>query len=679
MKKPSESVRKNLQFILTLIYSLAVFSIYVLAAAHGAGHLMRTGCIFILLLCAGIVIIHMAGRRKKTAGTDSPDRLVLSRTLFDAVDRMDSPALMCRSDGRVFWCNEATRSSMTDGRRPYGRTIGELLGVSLDDIRDAPSEDGLGVTFYDRYYIAKQCSIKLERGGALVILTESSELKTMGDELDLIHERLDECDPVVAYVYVDNLTEMIKYDNESYRPATAKIDEIMCEWAADVSGIIKEYERDRYMLVFEKKHLERYIERRFDILDRIREIRVGAEQLSVTVSVGIASVYGSFADKDRAARAALEMALGRGGDQVAVRNDETTEFYGGRTRASRNRSSVRSRVVSNELLMHISRSSNVLIMGHHFPDYDSIGACVGLARLAMFCGVKVNIIADRYDSNVSLCLPFLSGTEDFRHVFVSPDEGLDLMQTGTFVILADVNNVSIVEDPEIVSAAKQFAVIDHHRKTADYALEPELEYIDPKASSACELVSEMLEQVLPQDILKPGEASLMLAGIMLDTKQFTRMTGTRTYSAALYLHDSGAEAQAVQDLFKTELDDYILEARFRSNVEIYRGSMAITVCRSSDEGSEGEAADKITAAKAAEGLVGVRGIKAAFALVQLGETLHISARSTGDVNVQLILERLRGGGHFDIAGAQLTGVSIDEALAMLRSSIDEYLNDGAKD
>ena len=676
MKKPAAAVKKNRQLILTLIYSILLFSAYIFAAVRGARHLLPLGGVFIIVYCTGMILIEVLCRRT-SARDDSPDRLVLSRTLFDAVDRMDSPAVMCRADGRVFWCNGATRNAMTDGRRPYGKTLGELFGASLDDIRNAPPEDGLGVTFYDGYYIAKQSAIKFERGGALVILTESSELKTMGDELDLIHERLDECDPVVAYVYIDNLTEMIKYDNESYRPATAKIDEIMCEWASDASGIIKEYERDRYMLIFEKKHLERYIERRFDILDRIRDIRVGAEQLSVTVSVGIASVYGSFADKDRAARAALEMALGRGGDQVAVKGDETTEFYGGRTRAARKRSSVRSRVVSNELLMHISRSSNVLIMGHRFPDYDSIGACVGLARLAMFCGVDVNIVADKTDSNVALCLPFVSDTEDFRHVFVSSDEGLDLMQTGTFVIVADVNNMSIVEDPEIISAAKHFAVIDHHRKAADYSLEPELEYIDPKASRACELVSEMLEQVLPQDILKSGEASLILAGIMLDTKQFTRMTGTRTYGAALYLHDSGAEAQAVQELFKTELDDYILEARFRSNVEIYRGSMAITVCRSSDEGDEGEAADKITAAKAAEGLVGVRGITAAFALVSLGDVLHISARSTGDINVQLILERLRGGGHFDTAGAQLTGVSVDEALTMLRASIDEYLDDGA--
>lgn len=676
MKKFLKAVAKKRQLVLTLIYSAVLFSLYILSPRLFHIRRMHAAILFIVLLWLGIAIIYSAcSRIGGKRGDIVQDRQLLGSAVFEGIDGIISPAALCGSDERVFWCNEALRRAMADGRKPYGKTLSELFGVSLEDIRSSPEEDGVGVSFYDRYYIAKQSPVKLEHGGALVILTESSELKTMGDELELIHERLDETEPIVAYAYIDNLTEMIKYESDSYRPATAKIDELMCDWASDANGIIKEYERDKYMLVFEKKHLDRYVERKFDILDRIREIRVGTEQLSVTISVGIASVYGSFADKDRAARNALEMALGRGGDQIALKTDNGIEFYGGRTRASRRRSSVRSRVVSNELLMHISRSSNVLIMGHRSPDYDSIGACVGLARLTMFCGVDVNIVIDKSDESAVLCLPYVTDTDDFRHVFVNPDDGLDLMQSDTLVILADVNNLSIVADPEIVGAAKHFAVIDHHRKTADYALEPELEYIDATASSTCELVSEMLEQVLPQELMKPAEASLMLAGIMLDTKQFTRMTGNRTYSAALYLHDCGADTSALQDLFKTELDDYRLEAKFRSNAELYRGSTAITVCSEED----GKCADKITASRAAEGLIGVRGIKAAFAIAVMEDELHISARSAGEINVQLILEKLRGGGHFDTAGAQLRGVTADDAVAMLKDAIDNYLDDGDTD
>lgn len=670
MKKVLSFARKNWLIVLTTVYTAFLFLAYIIAASRGMPHLLRFGVLFFILYVTGIVLIGVVGRHITSRDGQVKDRLVLSRTVFDAVDRMDSPAVMCSFDGRILWCNEALRDTMKEAKKPYGKTVHELFGVSLESIRDAHPEDGLGVDFCGRYYIAKYSTIKYGRGGAFIIMTESTELKTMSDELDLIHEKLEDSEPAVAYVLVDNLTEMVQYDNESYRPAAAKIDEILREWAAEANGVLKEFERDRYLFIFERRYLKQYIEKKFDFIDKIRNIRVGAEQLSVTISVGISMVYGSFADKDRAARAALELALGRGGDQVVVKTDESTEFYGGRSKAARNRSSVRSRVVSNELIMHMARSSNVLIMGHKYPDFDSIAACVGLARIAMFCGVDVNIVADLTDDNVKMCREFLEDVEEYRNVFVSADEGLDLMQTGTLVVIADVNNLAIVEDKAIIDSAKYYAVIDHHRKQAEYMREPLLEYIEPKASSASELVSEMLEQILPQDMLTKAEANLLLSGIMLDTKQFSRMTGTRTYGAALYLHDSGAEPQAVQEFFKTGLEDYLKEAKFRSNVVLYRGVMAITICDS----EKGDATDKIIASKAAEGLIGIRGIKAAFAITTVGETMHISARSTGEINVQLILEKLRGGGHFDTAGAQLKGVNAEEAVIQLKGAIDDYLD-----
>lgn len=669
MKKIMNYVKVHWQTVLSTVYAVAIFTVYIVAAAKGLPHLLRFGGLFLALLVAGIVFINFIAKRFTANSEEIKDRSILSKAVFDAVDRMDSPALMCRVDGRMFWCNEAMRNIISDGKKPYGKNVSELIGVSHERIRNAPPEDGLGIELGGRYYIAKYNPIKFDRGGGLIALAESSELKTMGDELELIHERLEDTSPVIAYVLIDNLTEMVQYDSDSYRPATAKIDEVLREWAAEAKGIIKEFERDRYVFIFERKQLNKFIERKFDILDRIRDIRVGAEQLSVTVSVGIASIYGSFAERDHAARAALELALSRGGDQIVVKTDDSTDFYGGRTKASGRRNSVRSRVVSNELIMHISRSSNVLIMGHKYPDFDCIAASVGLARIAMFCGVDVNIVTNVNDANVALCMKALEELPEYRGVFVSAHEGLDLMQTGTFVIMADVNNMAIVEDSAIIEAASRYAVIDHHRKTAEFKRDPILEYIEPKASSASELVSEMLEVILHRQILTPAEANLLLSGIMLDTRQFTRMTGARTYGAALYLHDSGAVPQAVQEFFKSDIDDYQKEAKFRSNVVIYRGDLAITIC---DELGGNGAGDKIIAAKAAEGLIGVRGIKAAFAIATVGDTMHISARSTGEINVQLILERLRGGGHFDTAGAQLKGVSAEEAVRQLKAAIDDY-------
>ena len=669
MKKIFSQLKKNRQTVLTVLYAVVLFSTYVTAVAFRIAHLLKLGIAFAVLLVIGIVFISAVCKRFSVKPGHIADRVVLSRSLFDSIDRMDSPVIMCHVDGRLIWCNESFRDILGDGKKPYGKNVSEILGVSVENIRNAPPEDGLGFEYGNSYYIAKYSNVKLEGGGGLIILTETSEYKAMSDKLGMIYERLDNSDPVVAYVLVDNLAEMIENDSNSYRPATARVDEIIREWAADTKGVIKEFERDRYIVIFEKSGLKRQIERKFDILEKIRDVRVGAEQLSVTLSVGISSMLGSFSEKDQAARAALELALSRGGDQIVVKTADGTEFYGGRVKSTGRRNSVRSRVVSNELLMHMARSSNVIIMGHRFPDYDSIAAAVGIARLAIFCGVDVNIIADEKDINVALCRQHLESIPEYRGIFTSPSEGLDLMETGTFVVVVDVNNLGIVEDPAIIENAKQYAVIDHHRKTAEFKHEPHIEYIEPKASSASELVCEMLEHTLSKDMLTKAEADLLLAGIMLDTNQFTRNTGARTYSAALYLHDNGAEPQAVQELFKSGLEDYLSEGRFRSNVVIYRGDLAITMC---EESSGDAASDKIMASRAAEGLIGVRGINAAFALINIGDSMHISARSTGKVNVQLILEKLDGGGHFDNAGAQLRDVSPEEAVKKLKDVIDAH-------
>jgi c-di-AMP phosphodiesterase-like protein len=292
----------------------------------------------------------------------------------------------------------------------------------------------------------------------------------------------------------------------------------------------------------------------------------------------------------------------------------------------------------------------------------------------MFCGVDVNIIADKNDENVARCLEVLGGLPEYRGVFVSPDDGLDLIRPETFVIMADVNNMAIVQDSAVVNAAETYAVIDHHRKTAEFKKNPLISYIEPSASSACELVAEMLEQAIPTGMLDSEDANALLAGILLDTKQFTKATGTKTFSAALYLRDEGASPSDVQDLFKTTLDDFMREAKFGSNVTIYRDCMAI-----SQNDGEGTGSDRVSAAKVADKLLTVEGVAASFALVRIGNSIHISARSGGTVNVQLILERIGGGGHFDSAGAQMSDGSMHDAVTRLKNAIDSYLTPESED
>jgi len=383
----------------------------------------------------------------------------------------------------------------------------------------------------------------------------------------------------------------------------------------------------------------------------------------------VANIRGEFAEKERAAAAALDMALQRGGDQVVVKGENGIEFYGGRTKTVQKRTKVRARVIANELIMHISRASNVLVMGHRYADFDSFGACVGVARLAMFCGIPVNIVTDLRDPNLEGCRRILRGAAEYEDVLVDTQDAMEQIGANTLLVIVDVNNAAMYESGELAQNVENIVIIDHHRKTAEFERAPLISYIEPSAAAACELVSEMLEQVLPDDLLLPAEANLMYAGILVDTKQFTKNTGSRTFSAALYLRDHGASPVQVQELFKTDLDDFIREAKFRSNVVIYRGVTAIAL-----GDGEGDAGDRITAAKAADKLLTVSGVQASFALIRIGDVVHISARSTDAVNVQIILEKLRGGGHFDAAGAQVEGTTLQGALVQLKEAIDAYFD-----
>jgi c-di-AMP phosphodiesterase-like protein len=307
-------------------------------------------------------------------------------------------------------------------------------------------------------------------------------------------------------------------------------------------------------------------------------------------------------------------------------------------------------------------------MGHKYGDFDSFGASVGAARLAMLCGIKVNIAVDLNDKNLRPCIEMMQKTDMYAQVFVDNAAGLDLIGPDTLVILIDHNSIPRAQFSDIASKAANIAVIDHHRKNDHPTEEVKLSYIDPSASSASELVSEMLESVVSSQNLLKQEADLLLAGILLDTKQFTRNTGTRTFGSAQYLRGAGANPTDVYNLFKAAPEDLSKEARFHTSIIMYKDQIALACC-------EGETDEtyRVIASKAADKMLTLRGVSAAFTLVRIGEQIHISGRSAGKINVQLILEKLRGGGHFDVAGAQVVSDSILEVLETLKKSIDEYL------
>ena len=624
----------------------------------------------IAVLYAAVVVtlrVLYVRKRNRKAGSETLAP-VMGRIMFDAVVKMKAPVFICDSEERIIWYNTTTEALFLSENRSslenklYGKTVSELFGVGLAQIRDDKSEEGAVLSCEGRTFTARYSDIKSDENNfALVMTTETTETERL-------QRLMSDTELVVMYIFVDNLTEMMQYDSENYRMAAARADQSLREWAEECGGILKGYERDKYLFVTEKRVLDACVSRKFDILDRVRAIRAGDSELPMTISMGIGGIHGSYEEKERAAHAALDMALQRGGDQAVVKGDGSIDFYGGITRTVQKRTNVRSRIVSGELVSAMKKASNVLIMGHRYADYDSFGSCVGLARMAMSCGARVHVIVNPADRGILGCREMLESEEDFLGVFVDAAMGLDLLEMGTLVVISDVNNVKQLESVDIFSRAANVAVIDHHRKVAEFERSLMIEYIEPSASSASELVAEMLEQVLDKDELLPHEASLLLLGIILDTQKFTKNTGTRTFSAAMFLRDCDAEPDTVMHLDRTSLDDYMREGRFRQNVMIYRGVTAITCPRA--DGEETGPADQVIAAKAANNLLSVSGVEASFALIRIGDTIHISARSHGRINVQLILEQLKGGGHYNAAGAQLAGVTLKEAVELLKGAID---------
>ena len=568
-----------------------------------------------------------------------------------------SPIIIFDFHGTVLWYNDAMRNTLDPYTNYIGDKISEMLSLNMSDVE---SGDCKTVIDGNTYNVEGFVLSKKNNGLYLVMLSDVTELLTL--EKKYSDERV-----AVAYIAIDNIEDVLQYVHEKFADAVASIEEKLKAWAVSMNGVIKSYDNDKYIMFFDSMYLDKCIENRFDILDSIRDARVG-DGVSITVSIGVSRRRGTLYERELDARDAIDMALQRGGDQAVYKSEDETVYYGGRTKTVYKRSNVRSRAFANQLTALMSRSDNVIIMGHRYGDFDSFGASVGVARIATLCGIKANIAVDLTDKNLRPCVEMMQKTDMYSQMFVDNAGGLDLIGPDTLVVLVDHNNIPRAQFSDIASKAGHIAIIDHHRKNDQPSESVNISYIEPSASSTCELVSEMLESAVSSQNLLKEEADILLAGILLDTKQFTRNTGTRTFGAAQYLRGAGANPTDVYNLFKTAPEDLSKEARFHTSITMYKDCIALACC----EGDTDESY-RVIASKAADKMLTLRGVSAAFTLVRIGEQIHISGRSSGKINVQLILEKLRGGGHFDVAGAQVVSDSIIDVLETLKKSIDDYL------
>ena len=497
-----------------------------------------------------------------------------------------------------------------------------------------------------------------------------------------LKEQAERDNPVVVHIAIDNLQELTQYVRANYREVSSRIDQILQDWAADLKGMLREYDRDKYIAVFSQESLERCIADRFSILETVMNAKIGDNSFPLTVSMGVASVSGTMEEKERAAYAALEVALSRGGNQVALRRDAggSLEYFGGTHKILESNSSINSRVSAGVLASKIRECGNVLIMGHSNPDFDSVGACVGAARFALSVleeaakqGKKslpdVHVVINRSCDTFRTCFAHLTGLSEYAELFIDREAGMNAVTSDTLLIIVDANNRFIFEAPDLPGSVQNIAIIDHHRLVKEPDFATFLTYIEPTKSSASEIIAEMLQQTKYADCLQKEEANLLLSGIMLDTNNFTRNAGAQTFEITHYLYSRGAHTGVVREFFNQELEDMRTASAFDSAARIYRDVIAITWLSIDREPSP---EDRIAAAKAADSLLSLKGIEASFAMVLMGDTVAISGRSKGEINVQLILEKLQGGGHFDVAGAQVKNTTLQGAYELLKSAINEY-------
>ena len=470
--------------------------------------------------------------------------------------------------------------------------------------------------------------------------------------------------PVVAILMVDNYEELMKACPENKRSALlAALEEQLNNWAAGSGGLLLGYDRDRYLYLFEEKDYTGYTESKFDVLEKVRQVQAG-EGVSATLSIGVGRDEDSFEQLFKNASLALEMALSRGGDQAVVKDRVNFEFYGGRSKSTEKRTKVKSRVMANALGELIDDAKQVYVMGHKYADMDSLGAAVGICCIARKRGKPCQIIIDTENNAAHPILRRLSEQPEYANTAISGQDAFIKCQPGALLVVVDTNRPESVESEEMLETCNRVAVIDHHRRGSSYIEKMALNYHEPYASSASELVAELMQYLVePSDVLK-CEAEALLSGIVLDTKNFTNRTGGRTFEAAAYLRRLGADTQDVQRMFQGDLNSMIARYDIIRQAELYRDDIAVVALD--------EECDRVTAAKAADELLTLKGVQASFVIYAAEGAVLMSARSLGEINVQVILEALGGGGNSTTAGGQADNITVAEAKAKLLEAIDKY-------
>ncbi len=596
------------------------------------------------------------------------------------INEFEIPYALLDYAGKILWVNERF-SDLTGVDRNYHKSITTLFSaVTREFLQKNDKPQDLTVEKQDQIF-----RVSLNRIYFDDIIEDSKTIEMEGtqefltalylfDETELHHYKQENMEQkqVSALVYIDNYDEALNSIEDVKRSLlTALVDRKVNQYFTKRDGLVRKIEKDKYFVVFKHKYLEQLVEDKFSILEDVKTVKIGNE-MAVTLSIGIGIRGSSYNEGYEQARAAIDLALGRGGDQVVVREEDDTLYFGGKAKQVERNTRVKARVKAHALREIIESRDNVLVMGHSLTDVDALGAGIGIFCAARILGKKAQIVINDPTTSIRPLMECFSPEKGYpEDMFIDSEIALEMVNRNTLVMVVDTNRPSYTECPELLKETDTIVVFDHHRQNKEVITNPVLSYIEPYASSACEMIAEVLQYFQNGFKLSAAEADCIYAGILIDTNNFMTKTGVRTFEAAAYLKRSGADVTRVRKMLRNDMACYKARAEAVRHAEVYRGAFAISICPSEDVESP-----TIVGAQAANELLNIIGIKASFVLTEYAGKIYISSRSIDEINVQLIMERLGGGGHLNVAGAQLTNCTLLQAKHTIMETLDEMLKEG---
>jgi len=597
----------------------------------------------------------------------------------ELLEEMSVPYLITDAAGRILWTNRAFDEMVREDHSRsnisayFPELTAEYLEETVGDVVAHSEWDG-------HYYEIDMRPLRMD---AALTLDLNIDSRAAGDKMfamflfdetrALVYEQeITNQKMVAGLIYLDNYDEALESVEAVRRSLLeALIDRKINKFITGMNGIVSKLEKDKYFFVIEQRYIEELQKSRFALLEDVKTVNIGND-MAVTLSIGIGMNGESYLRNYEYARASMDMALGRGGDQAVVKDGDKIRYYGGKSQQVEKTTRVKARVKAHALRELMDTKDKILIMGHRNGDIDCIGSAIGIWRAATSFDKRARIVLQSVNASVKPILEKFKTSPDYpEDMFLTADQALDWADANTMLVVVDVNRPSITEAPKLLDRIHTIVVLDHHRQSAEIVKNATLSYVEPYASSACEMVAEILQYIGDGIRIKALEADAMYAGIMIDTHNFMNQTGVRTFEAAAFLRRNGADVVRVRKLFRDKPEDYRARAEAIQNMEIYHNYYALSVCP-----GEGLASASVVGAQAANEMLDIVGIKASFVATKVGDTMYFSARSIDEVNVQLIMEKLGGGGHRTIAGAQIKDITEKEAIEKLKAVIDDMEEKG---